>query len=41
MLDRTRLLLSSAVLLLSLAASVAAQFQPVLNINCTRGDSLA
>ena len=41
MLDRTRLFLSFAVCLLCLSVQLCAQFRPTLNVNCTRGDSLA
>jgi hypothetical protein len=41
MLDRTRLFLHSAVSLLCLAAPLAAQFKPTVNINCAHYDALA
>jgi hypothetical protein len=41
MLHRTRLFLHSAVSLLCLAAPLAAQFKPTVNINCAHNDALA
>jgi len=41
MLDRTRLLLASVASMLCLATSLSAQFRPNINVNCTRGESLA
>ncbi|KAA6460883.1 right-handed parallel beta-helix repeat-containing protein [Acidobacteria bacterium AB60] len=41
MLPRLRPVLISAPLLLSLASPAFGQFRPTLNVNCTRGDSLA
>lgn len=41
MLDRTRLLLACAASLLLMAAPASAQFHLTLNVNCTRGQSLA
>jgi hypothetical protein len=41
MLDRPGYFLASAASLLCLSAPLSAQFKPTLNVNCTRGESLA